>query len=1576
MSKKYTTNFLEDTNGSTGSANQVLVSTAAGVDWVDGSGSGIIGGPYLKDTTDTFTGSLTIVGDIRGSGQQLILNAGESYSYATGQTNEYVYANAEQGLEVSSSPDNWATGWAGRNTTRIGKADGSSTFPGALTWSGGGSVESNTAYDNSVTAISDSGTSTTTITLTQQDGGTLSTSFSNPQGTVTGATSGNVNTITVSSSSTSPVVTPVTGAVSSGSTNLATGAQIQTAINTATTGVLSYQGTWNASTNSPALASGVGTPGYYYIVSVAGSTNLDGITDWAVGDWAVFSDLATDAWQKIDNTQVGNVTGSGANQRLAFWNSTSNIASDDELTWDGVNLNIGTYAGTGDCELRLFGSTPNNSFSTLKTTNGNLHIDSDDGHNIYLNYYTGGSTSNIVFGNGNGGASGATVSNTGIITATGGNSTEWNTAYDNQITTFTDSGTSTVTLTLTQQDGGTLSTSFSVPQGTVTGGPYLPLAGGSSVGQAMTGTLHGPGATFYVSGNNSSNLKVGDGYFRMEMGRSSIQARVIGVSGAASSLNLNPNGGDVLFTGSGNVGIGTTDPTADLHVQGSSATEVPIIRSGGFGNSGSKLELAETLVSGNMTYGFSFFNDGNSSNTLQIKSHNNSTAGVTAITINRTNALTTFSTVPIVGTRTAGDNTTYAASTAFVTAAITAAAPTVNDGTLTMTTTTGLDGGATFTANQSGNSAFAVSLDLSELADMTQTMVGSDEFIVLDNSAERRKAASEIGLSIFDNDAGFTSNTGDITAVVAGDYLTGGGTSGSVTLNGDNAKLAHIVDSSNGSVTAGWITVALASTGRRAGEIYVTDGESSDHSYIRIEWMRSYADSNFTVINCGGHANRIQGVRVLEQTSDVTYGPKYLQVKVTATSNYYVIITAPGTIPNYSDFTAVTPVLENTKTGYQLTGAQLEDLQNSSVGTDEGITVGGDLFVNGGDIVLGGTGRIQGVDTVSATTDAANKAYVDAHGGGLGPFLPIANPTFTGTLTGPAATITGNTLLGNSNGDYVHVNDRLFVGATDSGNSEFWFGEGTTGDVNYGAHWHWDSGYTHKWFTVNNSTETLMMSYATNDLTKVQWFRNFDMNNNKITELATPTATTDAANKAYVDAHPAGTVTGTGLSAKVAVWTNTTNIIDGPITFSSNDATFAGNLYIPNVIYHSGDTDTYLQFHAANQFRIVTGGTEMLEVNDTYVQLGADLNANNKQLINVEDIGLNDRIYHDGDDDTYMQFHNANQWRVVTGGSERLEVNNTYTKVNSGNFVVNNNIGVGTLSPTSPIGSTRYINVKSTGNGEIILDHTDAGTASDLGLYSWARNADHLAHIKATCDGSTSAAFISFHAQPSGGSFANATSNEKMRIKSNGYVGIGTTSPDLKLDIVSGTNNGIRISATDTTSNWRDISIRSYVSEAQANAFGDTGSYIYTSSPAGTTTDTPFSYYGATVIQGRDNGNGGLAVRLGNGGGLATRMWIGATGVTVFSNTVTATNFILSSDERLKENIEKACDNRIKADWKTFELKTDKGQKRYGVIAQELEKTNPEFVREDTQGFKSVAYIDLLIAKIAELEARLEKLEK
>jgi len=69
-------------------------------------------------------------------------------------------------------------------------------------------------------------------------------------------------------------------------------------------GALNYVGTWNASTNSPALASGVGTKGDYYVVSVAGSTSIDGQSLWGVGDWIVFNGTA---WQKVDGGSTTNV---------------------------------------------------------------------------------------------------------------------------------------------------------------------------------------------------------------------------------------------------------------------------------------------------------------------------------------------------------------------------------------------------------------------------------------------------------------------------------------------------------------------------------------------------------------------------------------------------------------------------------------------------------------------------------------------------------------------------------------------------------------------------------------------------------------------------------------------------------------------------------------------------------------------------------------------------------------------------------------------------------------------------------------------------------------------------------------------------------------------------------------------------------------------------------------------------------------------------------------------------------------------------------------------------------------------
>ena len=68
-------------------------------------------------------------------------------------------------------------------------------------------------------------------------------------------------------------------------------------------GALSYQGTWNALTNVPTLVSSAGTKGFYYVVATAGTTNLNGISDWQIGDWAVFDGSV---WEKIDNTDAVN----------------------------------------------------------------------------------------------------------------------------------------------------------------------------------------------------------------------------------------------------------------------------------------------------------------------------------------------------------------------------------------------------------------------------------------------------------------------------------------------------------------------------------------------------------------------------------------------------------------------------------------------------------------------------------------------------------------------------------------------------------------------------------------------------------------------------------------------------------------------------------------------------------------------------------------------------------------------------------------------------------------------------------------------------------------------------------------------------------------------------------------------------------------------------------------------------------------------------------------------------------------------------------------------------------------------
>lgn len=161
---------------------------------------------------------------------------------------------------------------------------------------------------------------------------------------------------------------------------------------------------------------------------------------------------------------------------------------------------------------------------------------------------------------------------------------------------------------------------------------------------------------------------------------------------------------------------------------------------------------------------------------------------------------------------------------------------TTNTGDITgVTAGTGLSGGGS-------SGAVTINLDFSELTDMTSDILGATEFILLDGSTESRKAAQEINISRFNNDAGYTTNTGDIEGVTAGTGLTGGGSTGTVTVNIDNSVVATLTGSSfsgpvnfhNNAITGSEILDTSDNKLISLNNAVVFNDDSGDHDF-RIE---------------------------------------------------------------------------------------------------------------------------------------------------------------------------------------------------------------------------------------------------------------------------------------------------------------------------------------------------------------------------------------------------------------------------------------------------------------------------------------------------------------------------------------------------------------------------------------------------------------------------------------------------------------------------------------------------------------------------------------------------------------------
>ena len=541
-----------------GTAGQILSSTATGTSWVtevplynwslegtaipSGAAVTVTDGANITTTWDAANYDLSIavtgLPDGTGAANQVTfwsdtdtLTGAAGFVFAGGATGQVTVAGI---LQAGTLSDGTFSGSAGTYTGGVSIT--STDFVGALT----GNADTATALASSGAIAITGDTTSTGGPYTYTSGGAISIATTIADTTVTAKVLTNL-------------ATPTSSAISATDTILAAMAKLQGQI-TGLAGSLAFEGTWDASTGNPPSATPLN--GQFWIVSVAGSTNLSGITDWLVGDWAIYvnNGAGTDAWQKLD--QSNEVLGSGAANKIAKWTSTNTLATgliDD----DGTTVTVGNSGN-----LIVEGNT----------TLGDADTDTTTVKGPAIFEFATRFNEGISLG-------AATYGTAGDVLTSGGGSASVN--------TWTTPTTGTVTSVGLTETGDALTITGSP----VTGSSTINIAGAGSASQYINGALDlvtFPTVDNYVSwtadSDEGTDITVTSGFNLKFTG-----AVTAGGAGIATDSAVSANEMTI-----GLINAGGT-PGATTFYRGDGQWSVPV---------GTKTEtLAEVLVNGNPTGG-------------------------------------------------------------------------------------------------------------------------------------------------------------------------------------------------------------------------------------------------------------------------------------------------------------------------------------------------------------------------------------------------------------------------------------------------------------------------------------------------------------------------------------------------------------------------------------------------------------------------------------------------------------------------------------------------------------------------------------------------------------------------------------------------------------------------------------------------------------------------------------------------------------------------------------------------------------------------------------------------------------